>query len=189
MWTGDDPHLNTMVSPDRSDIGAAVASAKDEWGSTVYYFVLETAMRTSSGQMQYDAFAILTTVAAGQAAYAGGTPGISGALPEQYIVPVGRSTARPDGDVIHKVQYGQSLWSIAVVYGTTIKQIRLWNNLADDAPIYTGQKLLVQKGATQPAPASATPAASPRPTMTGTAPTAPALFNSRTGTPTDQPGS
>jgi hypothetical protein len=69
----------------------------------------------------------------------------------QYSIPVALSTARPDGDVVHEVQYGQTLWSIAIQYGTTIEQIKRLNNLTDDT-VVSGWKLLVQKGATQPAP-------------------------------------
>ncbi len=75
-------------------------------------------------------------------------------------MPVTISTARPDGDVLHKVQYGQSLWSLATAYHTTVEKIRAWNNLDDATSISEGYLLLVQKGATQPAPASVTPVAS-----------------------------
>jgi hypothetical protein len=61
------------------------------------------------------------------------------------------STARPDGDVIHEVKYGQSLWSIAIQYSTTIEQIKRLNNLTSDT-IVPGWTLLIQKGATQPVP-------------------------------------
>jgi len=61
-WQLDAPHTNTMLSPDRSDIGAAVAFQEDEWGQMVYYYVVETALQTSSGQQQYDARAILTSI-------------------------------------------------------------------------------------------------------------------------------
>ncbi len=79
----------------------------------------------------------------------------------QYMVPVVKSTARPDGDVIHKVQYGQTLWSIAIEYGTTIRNIQALNNLGDDLVVYQGQALLVQKAATQPAPETSTPTPPP----------------------------
>jgi spore germination protein YaaH len=69
-------------------------------------------------------------------------------------MPVVRATARPDGDVIHEVKNGQSLWSIAIEYGVKIEQIRQLNNLSS-TDIYLDQKLLVQKGATQqPTPTS-----------------------------------
>ena len=134
------PHTNTMLSPDRSDIGAAVKV------SDQIYIVLETALQTNSGEMQTDAYEILTAIAQG------GYSGDADSLVPQYIIPVKRSTARPSGDVIHKVQYGQSLWSIAITYNTTINQIRAWNNLGKSIEIYDGQILLVQMGATQPPP-------------------------------------
>ena len=147
MWLGDAPHTNTMLSPDRSDIGAAIAVSDQT------YIVIETALQTSSGEMQYDAQPILTALAQG-----GSVVGADSSVP-QYIIPVKRSTARPDGNAIHKVQYGQSLWSIAVTYNTTIDQIRAWNNLGDSTEIYDGQVLLVQMHATQPPPPTNTPLA------------------------------
>jgi len=159
FWLGDAPHTNTMLSPDRSDIGAAVAVGDQT------YIVLETALQTVSGEMQFDAYEILTAIAAG-----GFTAGGDSSVP-QYIIPVKRSTARPDGDVIHKVQYGQSFWSIAVTYNTTIDQIRAWNNLWEATEIYDGQILLVQKGATQPPPPTMTPPASPTPLFMTATPT------------------
>ncbi len=138
-WKGDDPHLNTMLSENRSDIGAGVSIAAD---GTVYY-VIDTALRTSSGLPQSDADLYL--------------PGGSGsaANPElaisQYVVPIAVSTARPDGNVYHKVQYGQTLWGIAIEYGTKIDQIRALNHLPGTT-VYPNQLLLVMQGATQPAP-------------------------------------
>jgi LysM repeat protein len=149
MWLGDAPHTNTMLSPNRSDIGAGVATAQDEWMQTVYYFVIDTALQTSSGQQQHEAQVILTNVPASQAAFNGDAA--QALLVSQYIVPVARATARPDGDVIHEVRYGQSMWSIAIEYGVKIEQIQRLNNLLS-TDLYPGQKLLVQKGATQPAP-------------------------------------
>jgi LysM repeat protein len=162
-WLGDAPHTNTMLSPYRSDIGAAVAV------SDQIYIVLETALQTTSGQMQTEAKEILTAIAQG-----GSFSGEDSSVP-QYIIPVARSTARPGGDVIHKVQYGQSLWSIAITYNTTIDQIRAWNSLGDSIEIYEGQVLLVQRGATQPPPPTDTPPASPTPYYDFT-PTGPARF-------------
>jgi LysM repeat protein/uncharacterized protein YkwD len=154
MWSGDEPHLNTMLSPYRSDIGAGVATSIDEWGQTVIYYVLETALQTTSGQMQSDAYPTLTALATKQiAGYSDPTQAAQSLLVPQYILPVVRATARPDGDVIHEVKNGQSLWSIAIAYGIKVEQIRLLNNISS-TDIYTGQKLLVQKSATQPNPTS-----------------------------------
>src|SRR5688572_25677043 len=47
--SGDEEHTNTMLSIYRSDIGAGVATSKNEWGIDQAFFVLETALRTGTG--------------------------------------------------------------------------------------------------------------------------------------------
>jgi len=146
FWLGDAEHLNTMISPERSHIGAAVAV------SNQIYVVLETALSTPSGQHQSTAYDILTGIPMTQTVCYGYASGdIS-----QYSVPITVSTARLDGDVVHEVQYGQTLWSIADMYHVSIEQIKLLNGLVDDN-ILPGWKLLIQKAATQPAPITGTP--------------------------------
>jgi uncharacterized protein YkwD len=145
-WLGDDLHANTMLSPHRSHMGAAVAVSEQ------IYIVLETALQTNSGQMQHTAYDILTGIPATRAACIGlSTQHAEYGNLSQYSIPVAMSTARPDGDVIHEVKYGQTLWSIAIQYSTTIGQIKRFNNLTSDI-IAPGWTLLIQKGATQPAP-------------------------------------
>ena len=168
-----------MLSPNCSDIGAAVTFQEDEWGQMVYYYVIETALQTSSGQQQYDARAILTSIPQTQsAAYGDATQTAQALLVPQYIIPVSVGTARPDGDVIHEVKNGQSLWSIAIVYGVKIEQIKRLNSLSS-TNLYQGQKSLIQKDATQPVltstklatltPQNTNTPAPPTPTMTLTA--------------------
>ena len=177
MWNYDDPHTNTMLSTERSDTGAGTSTATDEWGQTVYYYVLETALQTKSGQMQYDSYPMLTAIVRDQTAVYGDATQVAQSLQvSQYIMPVVRATARPDGDVIHEVKNGQSLWSIAVKYGVKIDQIRQLNALSS-TNLYPGQKLLVQKGATQPAP---TPGSTPTPLVPPLSPTRVAGLSSPT---------
>lgn len=146
FWLGDEPHTNTMISEHRSDIGAAVVTGSQT------YIVLETALQTASGQMQYEASAILTGIPMTQAACFGlATQYAGNSLLPQYSIPVIRSTALPDGEVVHEVKYGQTLWSIAIQYGTTIVKIRQLNNLGNDV-LQPGQRLLVMRAATQTAP-------------------------------------
>ena len=146
FWSGDAEHLNTMISPDRSHIGAAVTV------SDQIYVVLETALSTPSGQHQSTADDILTGIPMTQTACYGYASGET----SQYSVPITVSTARPDGDVIHEVQYGQTLWTLADMYHVSIEQVKLLNGLVDDN-ILPGWKLLIQKAATQPAPITGTP--------------------------------
>lgn len=158
-WLGDELHTNTMLSPERSDIGAAVAFSGQS------YVVLETALRTNTGQHQSTAHDILTGIPMTQAVcYGAATLNADGTI-SQYSVPVVVSTARPDGDVVHEVQYGQTLWNLAEMYQVSIEQIKLLNGLVDDN-ILPGWKLLIQKTATQPAAEPASPMAGLTPTGT-----------------------
>jgi LysM repeat protein len=134
----DSAHMNTMLSQNFTHIGAGISQGADG----VFYYAVDTAAVTGSGQMQTTANNILTAVPEG----ASESAGIS-----QFMVPVSASTALPSGDVIHTVQYGQSLWSIAIEYGTTIRNIQALNNLGEDLVVYQGQELLVLKSAPQPA--------------------------------------
>lgn len=80
-----------------------------------------------------------------------------------FIQPVVTTTPNPDGSVIHKVESGQSLWSIAIAYGVTIAQILEWNGLGQDAVLIVGQTLVVRP--------SSTPTISPTPSLTPIPPT------------------
>jgi LysM repeat protein len=174
LWLGDAPHTNTMLAEYRSDIGAGVTIGAEGQ----IYFVIDTALQTNSGQQQSSAGLMLTGVPMTQTALLGDATQAALSLSvNQIVIPVSRSTARPDGDVIHEVQNGQSLWSIAIAYEVKIAQIQSFNHLSDTT-IYNGQKLLVQKDATQPPAKSET-----RETMTPTAPQLPTLTQ-RTATPT-----
>lgn len=163
-WLGDEPHTNTMLSPYRSDIGAGIAATEDG-----YILVIETALQTTSGQMQSNANAVLTGIPLTQQAYnAGATLAAENGTLPQYSLPIALATANLGGDVIHEVQYGQTLWSIAITYGTTIKEIQRLNNWDSD-DVYVGQQLLVMKGATPPPQVTPASAASAFPTLQPTA--------------------
>ena len=131
-WTGDALHLNTMLSANLSEIGAGVAKV----GNT-YYMVIDCAQPTTSGQPQ---------------AYTPGTGDlvVGTSVPSNFIVPIVASTPDEDGLVYHEVQYGQTLWAIAIEYGVKIDEIRALNNLGPGTDIYPGNKLLVRKDAPPP---------------------------------------
>ena len=161
-WQGDAEHRETMFSEFRSDIGAGIAVSPD--GEVVA--VLETALQTTSGLMQYGASDFLTGIVQTQSAYHSiETRAAENGLSPQYSVPVAINTARPDGDVVHEVKYGQTLWSLAEMYKVSIEQIKLMNGLVDDN-IIPGWKLLIQKAATQPPPMTDTPLVVVTPTET-----------------------
>jgi len=152
MWLGDDEHTNTMLALERSDIGVGIAFAGEQ---DSYVIVVETALQTKSGLPQMDAVSMLTGIPQTQTAYAGmSTQAAEHGLLPQDMAAVVLATALPDGNVYHDIKYGQALWSIAIAYGTTIKQIQQLNGLTDTI-VRPGQHLLIMQHATLPPPDSA----------------------------------
>jgi LysM repeat protein len=136
-WTGDAAHLNTMLSPNLVEIGAGVATSGD-----MVYLVIDCARPTTSGLPQ---------------AYTPGAEAENNTV-NDFIIPVTTNTPLADGSVYHEVQHGQSLWSIAIEYGTKIDIIRQLNGLDPSYEIQPGDKLLVlQLPSATPAPPTMTP--------------------------------
>lgn len=129
-WTGDALHLNTMISPNLSEIGAGVAIANGR-----VYFVIDCALPITEGLPQS------STSAAGNET--------TSPSPEERISVAALSTPNSDGDIIHEVQPGQSLWQLAIAYDVKIDDIKQLNNLSDDN-IYPGNKLLIKTDAVLP---------------------------------------
>jgi uncharacterized protein YkwD len=144
-WTGDAPHLNTMLSPDLQEIGAGVAEADG-----IFYYVIDCARPTGSGLPQNY------------------SPGVEASLNggDDIIIPVKLATPNPQGDLYHEVQQGQSLWSIAIAYGVHIVEIQKLNNLGQSITLQRGQKLLVKRiGTPTPAPPTSIPTQTRQPTQ------------------------
>ena len=127
-WMGDAPHQNTMLSPDLTEIGAGVAVMNGR-----VYYVIDCARPTN-----YDETSASTQI-----------PGAEATVPAAVAViyPVELSTPNTDGQVIHEVRDGQTLWQIAISYGVKINDIKSRNNLLDN-DIYPGNKLLIKMEAT-----------------------------------------
>jgi LysM repeat protein len=97
-------------------------------------------------------------------------PAVGTSAPSDFIVPIVTSTPDEDGLVYHEVQYGQTLWAIAIEYGVKIDEIRALNNLGPGTDIYQGDMLLVRKDAPPP-PATAIPESVISPTYPDPVPT------------------
>ena len=132
MWQ-DAIHLETMISPHYTHIGAGVGHAGD-W---VYYTI----------DVGYIAGA------AGSGAPTANNPaptGVAGTPPPTPIPiePISITTPRPDGTILHVVQWGQFLENIAKAYEVPLKDLLALNGLSDQAIIYSGDKLLIAVGQT-----------------------------------------
>ncbi|HAE58276.1 MAG TPA: hypothetical protein DCG54_01895 [Anaerolineae bacterium] len=144
QWQGDAPHLNTMLSPNLTEIGAGVAIVNG-----YVYYVIDAAQPTANRQPQG-----VSTLAPGQSAptlvvYA--PPLASTAIP---------NTPMPDGTIYHIVQPGETLWLIAITYNMKVADIRQLNGMSETEAIYPNEKLLLVKGTgVIPTLAPATPTA------------------------------
>ena len=125
-WSRDALHLDTMISPHLSEIGAGVAIANGR-----VYYVIDAALPTTGPVIP------ASTIIAGS--------GSASPPPEASISTAVVSTPNLEGDVIHEVQVGQSLWQIAIAYEVAIDEIKRLNKMVDNS-IYPGIKLLIKTG-------------------------------------------
>lgn len=176
VWT-DSLHWNTMVGISSGYAGAGVAEAN----GAVYYAL---AVKRSAGGVSIPQPAP-TQGGASQSAQI--TPPT-----QEVIIAVTTATPQADGSIVHEVQPGQSLWSIAIAYGVKIADLIALNGLAPTPVIYTGDKILVVQAPTptetQPPTETPTPTREPTRTPTPTrTPEPPTATPTPTLTPTPTP--
>jgi LysM repeat protein len=171
IWMGDNLHLSTMISARADEAGVGVALA----GNTVYYTLdvgssgNAPAVSSSSGSEGTES-TVLSTARPAQATFA----------------PITTSTPNADGSVMHVVQPGQALWSIAISYNVKLAELYALNNMTEKSVIFPGQKVVVQRAQPSATPTLAPsetpppPTASPIPSITMT----PAPTETPTPTPT-----
>ena len=138
IWTGDDPHLNTMISPNQQDIGAGVASS----GNT-YYYVIDCGLSTGGTPVAF-------------------TPPPSYNPPPSTMIP---NTPNADGSITYIVQQGDTILGIALVNGLTLDELLSLNGLTEKSVIYPNQKIIIRAGYT-PTPTQPTSTPTGRPTFT-----------------------
>ncbi len=163
-WS-DAAHQNTMLSPNLADIGAGIAAS----GGMVYV-VIDCGLSTTS-QINTPSAGNPTIVVSGTAA-----------TREKPISVAIVSTPDTSGNIYHVVQFGQTLWQIALAYKTTINEIKQKNNLQSN-DIYIGQKLLIGHADT-PTPAPPTSAPTIVPPTSTSSPTLVVLTETPTATAT-----
>lgn len=146
MWQGDSLHMNTMIGENYRDAGAGVATA----GGMVYY-----------------------TLDVGYVAGSAGSGSSSTSQPlgtSIVFYPVVVSTPRPDGSIVHVVQPGQTLWTIAASYKVGLEELIKLNNLTNAAWIYPGDKILIRPPLETQTPTMSAQAPTENYTQTATSP-------------------
>jgi murein DD-endopeptidase MepM/ murein hydrolase activator NlpD len=118
----------------------------------------------------------INSLAGGAIDRAPATPGVqTAALPPATTTPQGQTGQEP---VRHKVERGETAYTVARLYNVPVKALSEWNGLGADFAVREGQFLLIPVAKQNPPARSATPAPSAAPT------TAPG-----TGSPTPTPPS
>jgi len=185
MWEGDQAHLDTMLKASSTRIGAGVAAS----GSFVYYTIEVGSIDDDSSAPEPAQADTSPTPSPEPRSATGPTP-----ISEYAVLTV---TPYPDGSVIHIVQSGHTLYTIAEAYNTTVQAILDLNNRRLEDRLYVGDKLLVRAAntATPTLDVTLTPTMRPatatrRPTRTATAlPPTPTATATPTVTPTATPTS
>ena len=158
-WQANEADSVALLSSSYEDVGVGISAAS---GTT--YYVLVAGSQNDSG------ISVTPTFVSSVAPLGTGTN-----------IP---NTPKPDGQIYHVVRKNEALWSVAILYNTTIEELKLLNGLATDE-IFEGQQLLVRAANTQtptpsPVPVTATLGI---PTSTATLPVTP----TKTSTPTPVP--
>lgn len=143
IWTGDEPHLNTMIGQYYRDVGAAVG----ERDGMVYYTLM-------TGYVA-GGFSARSTVPVEQ-------PPAPVYIPQPIVV----STPEADGSILHVVQSGQFLWAIADAYGVRIQELVILNGLGMNQVLYAGDQLTIRAALTPSPTMTSTSTAVPSPTAT-----------------------
>ena len=163
---GSDPNNPAIV-------WSAWTTPHDQWlqqsvsatatGTSVTVFLYSTQANISDLNKTYWDDISLTGGGTGGAAVAL-TPGATAvpptATPPPYVAFVVPQGEQPDGSIIHTIQAGDTMDSIAYAYGTTRTAILALNNLQSASFIFPGQKLIV-KGPTAPSESTAETTAEP----------------------------
>lgn len=97
---------------------------------------------------------------------------------------VAPQNAREDGSIVHVVQAGDTIDSIAVAYGVTRQEILTLNNISDPRIIRVGQEIVIRAADTEPSPPAEATAPDDAPAPTDVAP---ADDEADTAPPTEAP--
>lgn len=141
FWA-DALHMIPMTNPIYCDLGAGVATASD---GSVYYIVHAAYSSTRyCGEYIGPNGITLPTIQALTAEAGGSTPEAvpTNIAESQWMAPIFTVTPNENGELIHEVLYGHTLWSIANEYKIDYRLIKEINGMWSDV-VYVGDQLLI----------------------------------------------
>jgi uncharacterized protein YkwD len=136
-WTGDAPHLNTMLGANYLNVGAGAGESDGIWRYT-----------------------LMAGYVAGGSYQPGQAPSPLPASSQSALAePLVKATPLPNGSLIHVVGAGQSLWTIAAIYGVDLDTLMTLNGLTTASVLHEGDRIIIEPSwtpTTSPAPISTT---------------------------------
>ncbi len=156
-------HSIPWVSPNYRHIGAAIVEYDGK-----FFYILHAGY-TSNGIYEPGKITPPDPNATPDPA---GTP--TPAAVSQLVIAVWTAVPDAEGRVVHEVRPGQTLWTIADAYGSSVADLAAINGLSAENPIlYVGQKLHIRvvnpalTGTTTPTRIQSSETPKPAPTLTG----------------------
>lgn len=134
-WVNSPTHYNTLITTQYSQAGTGFARAGD-----VNYYVLLVGQPGDAPTQP--------------AASNSDGPG------PLFVTPITLAQPGEDGSIVHTVQDGQALWSLAAHYDVPLSQLLLYNGLPADAFVHPGDAIIIQLAEGAPPPPTPTPATS-----------------------------
>jgi LysM repeat protein len=163
VWN-DDTHNIPVMNPIYCDIGAGVAT--DSEGTSYYVIHAAYTEKRYCGEYRAPDGTTLETIYADQWNNSDDAETPETNEVSQFMQPVSRVTPNADGVILHEVTYGQTLWSIAITYGTRILEIQALNGMTeDDLTVYPGQILIIPTSLTPYPTKETTDTPQPQPTI------------------------
>jgi uncharacterized protein YkwD/LysM repeat protein len=131
IWQGDALHLATLLSSTSEDAGAGVATGEDG----VTFITLDVGGRGSDNQGRETPL--------GQATPPGGAAPLT-PMVTPPIAGIQTATPKADGSILHTVELGQTLWSIAISYKISLNDLYTLNGLNEQSVIIPGERLTIR---------------------------------------------
>ena len=74
-----------------------------------------------------------------------------------FITPIVKAEPGEDGSIVHVVQEGQALWSLAAYYEVLLSDLLLYNGLTDNSFLSPGDEIIIRLADGQPPPPTPSP--------------------------------
>ncbi len=131
-WVNSPVHYNTLITTQHTEAGTGFASNGD-----INYYVL-----------------LVGTPGSGPPPASNSTQNDPAPL---FVTPITLAEPNEDGSIVHMMQDGQALWTLAAHYDVTLSDLLLYNNLKEDAFVQPGDAIIIRLADGQAPPPTPTP--------------------------------